>query len=138
MVRFVFLAACMASIATAFVPVNMMDMAVRPASIVSTGAPVVVDNVASYCNMGTGLAAGKMVEERGMQEKYYVPDSKEIPKVLGGVKIGLRKLVVVTGASSGLGLNCAATLAKNGDYYVIMACRDVEKGKRGEFLLYHG
>jgi protochlorophyllide reductase len=48
------------------------------------------------------------------------------------VKIGLRKLVVITGASSGLGLNCAATLAKTGRYHVVMACRDVEKAKKGK------
>jgi protochlorophyllide reductase len=129
MVRFVFLA-CMASIATAFMPVNMR----QPASIVSTSTtPVVVENVASYsyCNMDTGLAAA----EAAMQEKYYTPDAKEAPKLFGGVKIGLRKLVVVTGASSGLGLNTAVTLAKDGDYFVVMACRDVEKAKRGEFFM---
>jgi protochlorophyllide reductase len=126
MVRFVFLA-CMASIATAFMPVNMMDKALRPASIVSTGTPVVVDHVAaSYCNMDTGLAAAAT----GMQEKYYTRESKELPNFLGGLKIGLKKLVVVTGASSGLGLNCAVALAKDGDHHVIMACRDVEKGKQ--------
>lgn len=120
----------MASIATAFVPVNMMDKAVRPASIVSTSTPVVVDNVASYCNMDTGLQAAT-----AMQEKYYTPDQKESLNFLGGLKIGLKKLVVVTGASSGLGLNTAIALAKDGGYHVVMACRDVEKAKRSEFLL---
>mmetsp|Transcript_11046 Transcript_11046/g.31723 ORF Transcript_11046/g.31723 Transcript_11046/m.31723 type:complete len:421 (+) Transcript_11046:270-1532(+) len=72
-----------------------------------------------------------LLETSQLQDKYYFPNkSKEIPKVLGGVKIGLRKLVVVTGASSGLGLNCAATLAKTGKYFVVMACRNVEKGKK--------
>jgi protochlorophyllide reductase len=56
-----------------------------------------------------------------------------MPKVLGGLKVGLRKLVCITGASSGLGLACAETLAKTGRYFVIMACRDVEKAKRGMF-----
>lgn len=65
-----------------------------------------------------------------LPEKLYFPEEKEFPKVLGGIKIGLRKLVVITGASSGLGLNCAATLAKTGRYFVVMACRDVEKGKQ--------
>jgi protochlorophyllide reductase len=55
----------------------------------------------------------------------------ETPKVLGGLKIGNRELVVITGASSGLGLNTAINLAKTGRYYVVMACRDVEKAKRG-------
>jgi len=65
-----------------------------------------------------------------LPDKLYFPKEKELPKVLGGIKIGLRKLVVVTGASSGLGLNAAATLAKTGRYFVIMACRDIKKGKR--------
>mmetsp|Transcript_31459 Transcript_31459/g.76149 ORF Transcript_31459/g.76149 Transcript_31459/m.76149 type:complete len:299 (+) Transcript_31459:156-1052(+) len=55
---------------------------------------------------------------------------KETPKVLGGINIGLRKLVVITGASSGLGLATAVSLAKKGNYFVIMACRDVEKAKK--------
>ena len=35
------------------------------------------------------------------------------------------RYVVVTGASSGLGLRCAADLARNGDHHVVMACRDL-------------
>jgi protochlorophyllide reductase len=35
--------------------------------------------------------------------------------------------VIITGASSGLGLNAAAALAKAGDWHVIMACRDYSK-----------
>lgn len=71
-----------------------------------------------------------MLQQVELPEKLYIPKEKEIPKVLGGLKIGLRKLVVITGASSGLGLNTAITLAKSGRYFVVMACRDVEKGKR--------
>ncbi|GKY97480.1 hypothetical protein MPSEU_000706400 [Mayamaea pseudoterrestris] len=77
----------------------------------------------------TQLAA-QMLQDLDITEKYYIPQAKELPKVLGGLKIGLRELVVVTGASSGLGLNCAATLAKSGKYFVVMACRDIEKGKK--------
>jgi len=65
-----------------------------------------------------------------MPDKLYFKKAKEAPKVLGGLKIGLRELVVVTGASSGLGLHCASTLAKTGKYFVVMAVRDVEKAKR--------
>ncbi len=64
--------------------------------------------------------------------KIYQPNSKETPKVLGGVKIGLKKLVVITGASSGLGLATTIALAKTGKYHIVMACRDIEKAKRGE------
>jgi len=65
-----------------------------------------------------------------LPEKYYFPTEKETPKVLGGVRIGTRKLCVITGASSGLGLNCAATLVKTGRHFVVMACRDVKKAKK--------
>jgi protochlorophyllide reductase len=74
-----------------------------------------------------------MLQQTELPEKLYFPQEKEVPKVLGGLKIGLRELVVITGASSGLGLNCAVTLAKTGKYFVVMACRDVEKGKRGMY-----
>jgi protochlorophyllide reductase len=70
-----------------------------------------------------------MLTQTELPEKLYFEQSKESPKVLGGIKIGLRKLVVVTGASSGLGRKCAAVLAKTGRYYVIMAVRDIEKAK---------
>mmetsp|Transcript_7963 Transcript_7963/g.11718 ORF Transcript_7963/g.11718 Transcript_7963/m.11718 type:complete len:422 (-) Transcript_7963:118-1383(-) len=65
-----------------------------------------------------------------LPEKLYFPQEKEAPKVLGGIKIGLRKLCVITGASSGLGLNAAVTLSKTGRHFIVMACRDVEKGKK--------
>jgi hypothetical protein len=68
-----------------------------------------------------------------LPERLYAPQDKEVPKVLGGVKIGLRKLVVITGASSGLGLYTSLSLAKTGKYFIVMACRDVEKGKRGMY-----
>jgi len=65
-----------------------------------------------------------------LPEKLYFPKEKEAPKVLGGIKIGLRRLCVVTGASSGLGLQAASTLTKTGRHFVVMACRNVEKGKK--------
>ncbi|MBX0329982.1 protochlorophyllide reductase [Oscillochloris sp. ZM17-4] len=38
--------------------------------------------------------------------------------------------VVITGASSGVGLYAAKALAQRGDWHVIMACRDIVKGER--------
>jgi len=60
-------------------------------------------------------------------EPLYPKTTAELPKVLGGLKIGTRKLVVVTGASSGLGLACTKALANKGGYYVICAVRDPAK-----------
>jgi len=71
-----------------------------------------------------------MLTQTELPEKLYFPQDQEAPKVLGGVKIGLRKLVVITGASSGLGLSCATTLAKTGKYFVILACRNTKKAKK--------
>ena len=81
-------------------------------------------------------AAASLTQRNALQttelpERLYFPQDKEVPKVLGGVKIGLRKLVVITGASSGLGLYTTLSLAKTGKYFIVMACRDVEKAKRG-------
>jgi len=81
----------------------------------------------TFTRQDTKLEA--MLTQTELPEKLYFEKEKEIPKVLGGLQIGLRKLACVTGASSGLGLNCAATLAKTGRYFVIMACRNVEKAK---------
>lgn len=64
-----------------------------------------------------------------LPQELYLPKDKETPKVLGGLKIGLRKLVVVTGASSGLGLWCAKALLDTGRYFVVLAVRDVDKMK---------
>ena len=72
-----------------------------------------------------------MLPTSALPEKLYF--KKEAPKVLGGIKIGTRELVVVTGASSGLGRSAASVLAKTGRYFVVMACRDVEKGKAGMY-----
>ena len=83
----------------------------------------------------TSITLNAMLQQVELPEKLYIPKEKEIPKVLGGLKIGLRKLVVITGASSGLGLSTAITLAKTGRYFVVMACRDVEKGKRGTIYM---
>jgi len=42
-------------------------------------------------------------------------------------KTDQKPTVIITGASSGLGLNAAAALAKTGDWHVVMACRDYSK-----------
>lgn len=90
-------------------------------------------NTARYATLAPPSKQKPLLENVELPEKLYFPKEKEIPKVLGGLKIGFRELVVITGASSGLGLNCAVPLAKSGKYFVVMACRDVEKAKKGEY-----
>lgn len=106
-----------------------MENKVRTASSIVSPRSFLSD-AESYC---TSTELNAMLENVDVGEKkYYPPQEKEMPKILGGVKIGLRKLVVITGASSGLGLNTANTLSRTGRYFVVMACRDVEKAKRGK------
>jgi protochlorophyllide reductase len=100
-----------------------MENKVRAVAPSIVSSPFLKQDAAAYCTS---------TELNAISEKLYTPQGKESPKILGGVKIGTRKLVVVTGASSGLGLNCAAALVKNGSYFVVMAVRDVEKGKKGK------
>jgi protochlorophyllide reductase len=133
MIRFLAVA-CLATLAAGFTQVSFQqnnaglvrDISVSPAGFMSR-----INNPRAVSSALAAVTSGKgKVDE---SSKIYSPDSKEIPKVLGGLNIGLRKLVVITGASSGLGLACAETLAKTGKYFVIMACRDVEKGKKGKY-----
>lgn len=121
MVRLISFALLLAA-STAFTPgmeraIRATQAAISPKS--KTGAPLPTSESTS------------VLQTAALPSKLYIPKEKEVPKVLGGLKIGLRKLVVITGASSGLGLHCAATLAKTGRYFVVMAVRDVEKAKRG-------
>ena len=107
--------------------------AFSPAAVKSTTTTSTSLNFGPSTSNTEGASALNALTTTELPEKLYFPKSKEAPKVLGGIKIGLRKLCVVTGASSGLGLNAAATLAKTGRHFVVMAVRDVEKGKKGEF-----
>mmetsp|Transcript_23510 Transcript_23510/g.35080 ORF Transcript_23510/g.35080 Transcript_23510/m.35080 type:complete len:426 (-) Transcript_23510:84-1361(-) len=122
MVRFtpcVLAAAAMLTTAEAFAPA-----ATTQRSLTSVSSR----NIVTSSNSPTILS--DMLTQTELPAKLYFPKDKEAAKYLGGVKIGSRKLTVITGASSGLGLNCAACLAKTGRHFVVMAVRDVEKGKR--------
>ena len=99
---------------------------------VAANLPFGTSGTAPAVEAGSLTARDAVLTQTELPEKLYFPKEKELPKVLGGLKIGTRELVVVTGASSGLGLNAAATLAKTGRYFVVMACHDVEKAKKGE------
>jgi len=54
-------------------------------------------------------------------------EKAELPKVAGGIKVGTRKVVVITGASSGLGLSATKALLAQGGHFVIAAVRDPAK-----------
>ena len=41
-----------------------------------------------------------------------------------------KSTVIITGASSGVGLHAAKALAKTDQWYVVMACRDLSKAER--------
>jgi len=60
------------------------------------------------------------------QAKLYTPKDRETPKVAGGLIVGTRRVVVVTGASSGLGLSATKALCDQG-FFVVAAVRDTAK-----------
>ena len=91
----------------------------------------IINNQNSITQLNAAIAESSGLITEELPEKLYFPKAKEFPKVLGGIKIGTRKLTVITGASSGLGLNTAKALVDTGRHFVVMAVRDVEKGKRG-------
>lgn len=109
----------------------MVQLQQPTTSTSSTTALAATPNRLPFSSQTSKTSLGALTTTQ-LPEKLYFPQEKEIPKVLGGLQIGLRKLCVITGASSGLGLNAAATLAKTGRHFVVMACRDVEKAKRGK------
>jgi len=121
-------AAALATTTSAFAPApsqvhstnRLADLQTNHA--IATGTATATRSPTSLCDM--------LTQTELPQKLYFEKTDREPAKVLGGIKIGNRKLTVVTGASSGLGLNCAATLAKTGRHFVVMAVRDVEKGKR--------
>ena len=82
-------------------------------------------------NTGTKLAgpAAKAITGAFRPEgKLYT--GRESPKVAGGVKVGARRVVVITGASSGLGLAATIALldgARKKGYFVVAAVRDPER-----------
>ena len=120
---------CVVAVVTGFAPTTRIPTTTTTSSTVST--PTAAQHVSFP--LSTSLAAvmdsGSKASTSTSTDKIY--KEKETPKVLGGINIGLRKLVVITGASSGLGLATAVSLAKKGNYFVVMACRDVEKAKKG-------
>ena len=124
--RFLLTTACLAvPLAAAFGPAALVQR-----NTMATNAAASAPRSAAATSFRLGAVMDNDVETS--TGKIYSTDSKETPKVLGGVKIGLRKLVVITGASSGLGLSTTIALAKTGKYHIVMACRDIEKAKRGE------
>lgn len=113
----------------AFAPSNLQNNILQSNALANSGS------LQHLQQNNLALNAASMTTAE-LPEKLYFPKEKEIPKVLGGIKIGTRKLTVITGASSGLGLNTAATLVNTGRHFVVMACRDVEKGKKGTNILH--
>ena len=60
--------------------------------------------------------------------KLKIPQLNEIKaKMDAEKKFGTKKLVVITGTSSGLGKHTTAQLLKDGGYHVIGAVRDLGK-----------
>ena len=107
---------CLASLVAcaAYAPGAAPRPAVAAASTARAATPLAV------------LSSGtRKPKEQDASSKIYTKG--EVPKVAGGVLVGTRRVVVITGASSGLGLSAAKALAARGGYFVIAAVRDPKK-----------
>jgi len=113
---------CGLSAVSAFMPAMETGYKVNTAAITPSGSQSAVAE--------SSVLSNTQLNAMATSEKLYPPEAKEFPKVFGGVRAALKELVVITGASSGLGLSTTIALANSGDYHVIMACRDTEKAKR--------
>mmetsp|Transcript_16644 Transcript_16644/g.22018 ORF Transcript_16644/g.22018 Transcript_16644/m.22018 type:complete len:436 (+) Transcript_16644:128-1435(+) len=80
----------------------------------------------SKFQIGAGLVVNNVRPSTELEMAIGGLQNLELPPVLGGLKAGTKKLVVVTGASSGLGRETTKALLKQG-YFVICAVRDPEK-----------
>jgi protochlorophyllide reductase len=101
-------------------------------------------NVQSSAFLGTRLAHMKQTSmlaranqaESGRFASYAPPRAQsvaapaETKKSEASKKTSTQSTVIITGASSGLGLATAQALARTGEWHVIMACRDFLKAER--------
>ena len=117
---------CGLSAVAAFMP------AMQAASKVTVNSNLMVPGSFQAPVADSSAVSSTQLQAMTTDKLYYPPEAKEAPKVFGGVRAALKELVVITGASSGLGLATTIALCKNGGYHVIMACRDTEKAKRGK------
>jgi len=73
--------------------------------------------------LGLNRGAQEATSAKGNVKIYK---GREIPTPAGGLRVGTRQVVVITGASSGLGLNSMKKLCEDG-YFVVAAVRDPQK-----------
>ena len=78
-----------------------------------------------------GVPRAAAVVEPATKAKAVEPaklyTKRETPKVAGGVKVGTKRVVVITGASSGLGLSAMTAALRQGNIFVVAAVRDPSK-----------
>ena len=103
----------------------LQSMAVAFLAGSRVGQPTASVALVSRSPSVSSVLAEPEVEARGA--KLYT--KKEAPKIAGGVKVGTSRVVVVTGASSGLGLSSTKALCDEG-YFVVAAVRDPAKMDR--------
>mmetsp|Transcript_8997 Transcript_8997/g.17897 ORF Transcript_8997/g.17897 Transcript_8997/m.17897 type:complete len:387 (+) Transcript_8997:32-1192(+) len=111
----------------------------------TTAAPAAGGRTATVVPCGTARAHVNQLHatrpRRGGSERRVAPKCTVMASVsadtagaaataAGSDKATQKPTVVITGASSGLGLNAAKALAASKDWHVVMACRDFAKAQR--------
>mmetsp|Transcript_10969 Transcript_10969/g.34941 ORF Transcript_10969/g.34941 Transcript_10969/m.34941 type:complete len:421 (-) Transcript_10969:242-1504(-) len=113
----------------AFVAASAVALVLPPQRSVTSSKQLVAMTATAEKEVPSVAGGESKLKVAPKLESPPVDSTPQFPKVNGGLLIGNRKLVVVTGASSGLGLYGAMELAKSGEYYVVMACRNVERSE---------
>eukprot|EP00879_Flechtneria_rotunda_P000647 GHRR01000761.1.p1 GENE.GHRR01000761.1~~GHRR01000761.1.p1 ORF type:complete len:408 (+),score=140.86 GHRR01000761.1:49-1224(+) len=92
---------------------------------VNARSSVAIDRCADIASSSAVEVARSVIARAATAERVQSPAAASTSTK----KTDMKPTVVVTGASSGLGLNAAAHLAKSGDWHVVMACRDYSKAE---------
>ncbi|CAK0786132.1 Mitochondrial porin [Coccomyxa viridis] len=108
------------------------------ASLCSTSAPLILQK-ASFKGLGLRMQRKQSKQERLLVQSIAAAaatmeaparPTDQAPSKAPGKPATQKPTVIITGASSGLGLAAAKALGQDGDWHVIMACRDFSKAAR--------
>ena len=98
------------------------SVAVRPSQHCATTRSAVLPTTAERAT-----PSGRFASSMGAPLRAAATAERTTSASSGSKITDQKPTVIITGASSGLGLNAAKALADSGDWHVVMACRDYSK-----------
>mmetsp|Transcript_28446 Transcript_28446/g.66250 ORF Transcript_28446/g.66250 Transcript_28446/m.66250 type:complete len:441 (+) Transcript_28446:85-1407(+) len=120
-------------LATASAPPLQRTHAVASRAAILTAQPRQLSTSARTTATALSLVAASSVHRRGRAARRKLRGTRALNPFQGAADAVFgkqKKTVIVTGASSGLGLSATKALASSGQWFVIMACRDFIKAAK--------